>query len=411
MTNLQKATVRASEIRSRLAELGGIEGELSDEQRSESAALATEYKDVETKIRNLTVAESDVNGEEVRTEDSEGRELRSLLSTANVGAIADATLSGRMTEGREAEIQKHFGLKGNYVPIEMLRRDAGEELETRAVTPAPTDAGRSQAPVLQPVFARSVLAFLAVPMPTVPVGDRVYPILGTRPTVSGPFTDSTAGTETTGTFTAQTLAPQRITARFSYRASDALRFAEMDSALRMALNDGLTEALDQQALAGTFGFFSADDGSSSPVLADNEVSAVDTFASLLSNLLYARVDGRFASDAMQIRQVMGSASYALAATKYDTNGAADNALVHLKREGGGIRVSPYVPAVASSKQWALVRLGNRRDAVCPIWRGVELIVDKVTRAAEGECRLVAHLFYNFRVIRVGGFRKQQTQHA
>ena len=47
----QKLAIRASEIRTKLAELAGTDGELSDEAKAEISALCgTEYTDVETQV-------------------------------------------------------------------------------------------------------------------------------------------------------------------------------------------------------------------------------------------------------------------------------------------------------------------------------------------------------------------------
>ena len=98
-----------------------------------------------------------------------------------------------------------------------------------------------EADVLTPVFSTGVGAFLGVDRPTVPMGDAVYPVLTTRPTVGGPHSDSTDVPDTTGGFDADLLAPERIGASFLYRRMDAIRFPAMDPALRMALNMGLEE--------------------------------------------------------------------------------------------------------------------------------------------------------------------------
>ena len=47
----------------------------------------------------------------------------------------------------------------------------------------------------------------------------------------------------------------------------------------------------------------------------------------------------------------------------------------------------------------------------PIWEGVEIEEDRVTKLISGEIRLVAIAFVNFKVLRKAGFYKQQTQHA
>ena len=60
MTNSQRLTIRASEIRQRLNTISGLEGDaLTDEVRAEETALQTEYRDTETKLRAAIASDPD----------------------------------------------------------------------------------------------------------------------------------------------------------------------------------------------------------------------------------------------------------------------------------------------------------------------------------------------------------------
>ena len=87
------------------------------------------------------------------------------------------------------------------------------------------------------------------------------------------------------------------------------------------------------------------------------------------------------------------------------------ALDRLTEITGGVRVSAHVPAVASNRQNALIRLGNRPDMVAPVWGQVTLIPDEVTKADRGQIQLTAVLMHAVKILRAGGFYKQQSQHA
>ena len=78
MTESQRLTVRASEIRQRLNEIAGLEGDaLTNEVGAESDKLGTEYRDVETRLRAAVIAESEGQPETRDTpEDAEIREGR-----------------------------------------------------------------------------------------------------------------------------------------------------------------------------------------------------------------------------------------------------------------------------------------------------------------------------------------------
>ena len=277
--------------------------------------------------------------------------------------------------------------------------------EVRAVTPTPGASQTEQAETVQPVFATGAGAFLGIDRPTVGMGQAVYPVLTSRPAVAGPTALSTDAPDTTGAFDADLLPPKRISAAFIYRRTDAMQFSNMDSALRSALNGGLQEKLDYEAIAGDDGLLNGTN------LPNANVSAITTFANYLSLFLYGRVDGRYAEQKNDIRVLMGAGTYAHAGSVYQSS-AYKSALALLEQDSGGVRVSAHVPAVSNSnKQNAVVRLGMRRDMVQPVWGAVTIIVDEVTKSGAGEIELTAVLGMNTKILRADGFHKQQSQHA
>ena len=402
MTEAQKLQVRGSEIRQRLNEIAGLEGDaLTTEIRSESDTLTVEYRDTETKLRAAIVADDGAVDVPGAGEDAEARELRSLRSRASIGSIFAAAVEHRSADGAEAELQKHLHLSANQIPIDMLRG----ERETRAVTTAPTSVGTMESEVVMPVFADGIGAFLGVDRPVVDAGDSVYPVLATRPAVRGPHTDSSAAAETDGTINATLLAPERIQASWLIRRTDSARFRGMDEALRMALNSGLQEKLDDEAIAGAAGLLTGAN------LANHAAAAVTTFAQYVSRFCFARVDGRYAMQGADLRVVMGAGTYGHAGSVYRAAEADDNALDRLMEKTGGVRVSAHVPAVSGNKQNSIVRLGLRRDMVQPMWNGVSIVVDEYSTADKGEIEIYAILLMNTKILRADGFYKQETQHA
>ena len=255
MTASQKLAVRLSEVRQRLNEIGGLEGDAYlEEVRAEETKLQTEYRDTEQRWRSATIAEGDAAaaaGAQFGTRGSvEDRAYRELVGRADVGDVFAAVMEHRATDGAMRELQQHRGLAMNQIPLDMLRLPA---VEHRAVTPAPTHVGASEQAVLMPVLADGDAAFLSVDQVTVPNGDAVFPVLTNRPTVGGPHADSTEVTETTGAFSAELVKPERLQAAFTYRRVDAARFSAMGESLRAALNESLSEALDVQIVSGANG--------------------------------------------------------------------------------------------------------------------------------------------------------------
>ena len=272
-------------------------------------------------------------------------------------------------------------------------------MEKRAVTPAPSGVGQTQTPITGFVFPQSVAAFMGIPSPIVPVGDATFPVLTSDPDAGAPA-ENAEQSETTGAFSADVLTPGRIQASFFWSREDAARMAGMGDALREALQSGISDKLDKEILVGTTGLLTG------TILANHARSAASDYAHYVSSLLYGRVDGRYAADLADIRVVMGSDTFGNAATKLPSAGE-ENALARIRNDSSGVRVSAHVPGEVSNKQNAIVRLGTRLDYVAPVWGNVTLIPDEITKASHGEIILTAVLLYAAKVLRVGGFYKQE----
>ena len=401
MTTVQKLTVRASEIRARLSELAEI-ADLTDEHRGELTTLRTEYRGVEEKLQAAITAEGDAQplplGQGGSAED---RAYADLCGRANIGAIFQALTERRATVGAEAELQAHHSLGQTHVPLDLLRAP----VEHRAVTAAPTNVATMQEAPIQPVFATGSLAYLGVDMPSVPVGDAVFPVLTSRPTVRGPFTGSDVAAESDGSYDADLLAPERVQASFSYLRTDAARFSMLGESLREALNIGLTEKIDAEGIAGANGLLTGAN------LANHAAGGTTTFAQYVSRFAFSRVDGRFAATTRDLKALVGSPIFAHMGSVYRANETDTSAVDRLMAVVGmdNIRVSAHVPGAVNKKQNGVIRLGMRRDMVCPMWEGVSLIYDEITGQTKGEINITAVMLFTTKILRAGGFWKQESQ--
>ena len=326
----------------------------------------------------------------------ETREWADLNGKFDLGEMFTNVMEHRASAGAIAEVQSERGLGGNDIPTEML-------MEKRAVTPAPGDVGQSQSEITGFVFPQSVAAFLAIPSPVVPVGDATFPVLTSDPAAGTPA-ENGAQSETTGAFTADVLTPGRIQASFFWSREDAARMAGMGDALREALQGGIADKLDSEIMQGTNGLLTGTN------LDNHAQAAASTYANYVAELLYARVDGKYAYDLADIRVVMGSDTFGNAATKLPSAGE-ENALARIRNDSSGVRVSAHVPAAMNSKQNAVVRLGTRRDMVAPVWGAVTLIPDEITLAGKGQIQLTAVMLFAAKILRKGGFYKQETNHS
>ena len=392
MTRKAQLAIEKSEKRQRANELM-LKDELTTEERAELESLTKRLQEIEVELRAAIVLEET---NETRTEGTpENREYRTMVGRASLGTIFEAVVEHRQTEGAERELQEHHGLHSNQVPVDLL--------ENRAVTPAPANVGQTQVPIIPGVFAQACAAFLGIDMPRVAVGDAVFPVLTTN---AAPGTPAENGpqTETTGAFSADVLSPGRTQTSFFYSREDRARFSGMDSALRENLSMALSDKLDDEILSGTNGLLTG------TVLANHNVNAVTMFANYLAKFGYSRADGKYAGTTADLRIVVGAATYAHMGAAYRNNNVDRNAIDRLMEITSGVKVSDHVPAASGNKQNALIRLGMRRDMVAPVWEGLTLIPDEVTKAANGQIVITAVMLYAVKVLRVAGFYKQQTQH-
>lgn len=406
MSPKARLSLELSEKRQKLNELLAVAPDkLTKEQREEMQTLSGRLQEVEVELRAAIVAEETAETRIPGT--PEEREFRALVNRADLGQIFGAAMTHGHTDGATQELQQHHELNPNQVPLDLLEtRQAGPGgLETRDVTPAPANVGQNQAPIIPAVFPLAVASFLGVDMPRVAVGDSIFPVLTSRATVGGPHTDSTAVTETTGAFDAEVLNPARLQASFFWKRTDAARFAGLGESLRENLNMALGDALDQQVISGANGLLTGTN------LENHAASGVTDFPTYIKELAFGRVDGIYAGMVGDLRVVVGAATYGHAGAVYRNTSVDRTALDRLMDLTGGVRVSAHVPVPASNKQNAIIRRGMRRDMVAPMWQGVTLIPDEVTKAATGEIVVTAVLLHAVKIIRKAGFYKQETQHA
>jgi len=378
MTKRQKLEIRQLELRGELNELVGIETP-TDEDIAKLNEVRHKLAHTESQLK--AVIESEAN--EDQGEKIEKRETRTLVETCSIGSFIDGIIGGKV-DGAERELQDEMQLRGDQIPLAML--------ETRAVTPAPATVSINQAEILPIVFPRSAAAFLGVSQPTVPVGTRSYPLLTTGATAGTPAKKAVQA-ESTGAFGVKSVNPGRIQASFFYGREDAATFRGMDASLRQNLSEALSDKLDERVIAGVEAGATASDQSSKVV----------DFALGLSSM-YAQLDGIYADMIGQLGVVTGKETYAKLASVYSAAGDM-SALDVIDTKTRGARINTHVSAVAANKQNALVRLGMRMDAVAPIWEGITIITDEITKADTGEIKITAVMLYAFSMIRAEAFKK------
>ena len=408
MTNAQKIRLRLSQVRQRLNEISGLEGDdFTDEIRSEAQALQTEYLDLETRHQAAIVAEGEgetwANGSEDM--DAEARERLELRSQASLTAYLRAALSGRQVDGREAELRDAAGI-GDGIPLELWDvPSVNGNRETRADAPtgAPGTVGVNLDRIRPQVFANSIAPRLGIEMPRVSTGTYASATISTSLT-TGSHAKGSAAEATAAGFTVSSVTPKRISARLGIRIEDvaAVGQANFESILRENLSLVLSDALDDQAINGAGGNSGADligilqrltDPSAPSAVAD-----FDAFAAAHAG----GIDGLWASTLKDVAIVCGPATMELSARTFQTatNYKGEmSAAAYAMENTGGWWTNKRMPNAASNIQQAILYrkgrsmmggAGAMRTAVCPHWNEIS-IDDIYSGSAQGERFFTMHV--------------------
>ena len=407
MTTKQKIELRLSEVRSRLNEIAGVEGEaFTDEIRNESTALQTEYADLETRHRAAIIAEDDEQRAaegEFGSGGGESAEVRSLLERVSLTDYLQPASAGLGLTGAAAELNAALevpvtgGAGGVAVPWRVIagpdetREANGEGTERRAFTGTGSYAGGVQArPILQRLFGRDILGALGVRMDSVPAGRSEWPLLsgGVSPAMVAEGT--AAADAVAASFATEVLKPKRLTGKYEFTHEQAAQVPGIEAALRRDLGDAVRGKMSDLALNGDESTNGHEpDGFLTKIAAPTAPTAVADYAAY-AGVPASGVDGIHASDEGECSLVMGVASYQHAAAVYRTGAGAESAIESLKRRAGRVMASSYVPAAASD-----IQSGNilhaagpnggdmRGDSVAAVWPSLELIRDPYSKASQG----------------------------
>ena len=395
MLNSQIIQLRISEVRSRLNEIAGFEGDIfTDEIRTENDGLRTEFRDLETRYQSALIGEDDdrINAPAVpvaglSVADRERLELRGRVS---IGSYIAAALSGRNVQGAEAELQQLAGVAG--IPLEAFDTQAVLETraaEDRAITPAPGTVGINLDPIRPAVFAPSIAEKLMIDMPSVDSGAFASATISQSVTADA-IAESADAPQTAGSITVSTTTPHRIAASLALTIEDiaAVGQANFEGILRDNVSLALSSELDNQLISGDdtnddlIGIFERLTNAPAPAA---QVETWARFAAIQSG----GIDGLWATMLSHIAMVVGPETYRLAAATLRGADSAETSAAYLMRMGAGdsaFFTNSRMPAKASHiQQGILCRKGrpDTRTAVAPHWGSVG-IDDIYSGATKGQ---------------------------
>ena len=387
MTLTQRLSIKTSEQRSRLGELGALDT-LTDELRTELDTLSAAHTDTEAQLRAAIAADGDATQAGDPTVDPEVRERLELRGRASFGRYLHAALTGAQISGAEAEFQSACKVAG--IPLDLFEQDRPVEVRADAASGLPaTGAGATLAPIQPYVFAESIAPMLGIEMPSVGSGAYSEMTISTALT-AGAKAKGTKQDSTAAVLTAATATPRSIRARLTLNLEDiaAIGQANFESALRQNAGAALSDGLDNQAITG--------DGQAPNIagligqLTDpanpGAVVLFDTFLKSFSDQL----DGLWASRMKDVMIVANVDAYKLAANTFRGTAANGGPAVtfadYAAMATGGFSTNKRMPATDATVARGIVYRKGRtglRTACLPTW-GSLAVDDIYSDAASGQ---------------------------
>ena len=254
-----KGTGRAggqAQQRKRLTEIRADDAAALEERKALDTALATiDGRIIEAKARESEDEEQhrlDHPQQATNGLRGEAAEFRQLVDSASVGRIIGEIAAGRgVRSGAEAEIQEHYGMDDNFVPLRLLMGDPGghraaASYQANAATEGTTPGMAGQ------VFGDSLASYINARIADTPVGTRVIPVIttGSLGNVSAPAKGGEVA-ETDSVLSIKELRPARLQCQFSYAMEDARTYSDWDAGLSRNLREGVRDKINDQLLNAT----------------------------------------------------------------------------------------------------------------------------------------------------------------
>ena len=409
MTPRQKIELRLSEVRTRLNEIAGLEGDdFTDEIRGEADSLQAEFRALETRHRAAIVGEGEAEARargDFGNGDGEAAEVRSILDRITIGdyltpAAAGGALVGAPVEPAAAlSLPAAGGSGGVAVPWEVLGRGLAETRispERRAfTTTGQNDGPEMQRPILQRLFGPGIMDALGVRIDSVPAGRTEWPLVASGVSPAQVVEGTAAAAAVRMTFTYANLKPKRLTGRYEFTHEAAATVADLEATLRRDLADAIASVMSNQIINGAAvdpndaATAANVQGCLSKLAAPTAPGAVAEYADYAGSHA-ALVDGLHASREGEVSSVIGVASYTHAASVYQA-GSGESGSEALMRRSASCRASSYIPAPVSDVQdgnlyHAMGPNGGgamRGDSVAAMWPTLEVIRDIYSQASQG----------------------------
>ena len=415
MTNAQRLAIRLSEIRQRLNEIAGLEGDaVTDEVRAEADKLAGEYRNAETQHRSALIAEGEAEAlarGDFATGDGGGEaaEVRALRGRVRIGEYVGAAIDQRGAEGAEAKLNAALGMRSNAFPLSLL---APAPVEVRATTDTDSQTNRSGR-WLDRLFAGTAAERIGITLESVAPGVASFPVT-TAGASAAQRGRSEAAADAVWTVGVTELKPTRNAVRAVFTEEDAHRLPSLEASLRRDLGMALAEGVDRAIFLGDaganentadiVGLTTAANVVEVEVTQANKGKGPETLAAF-SGL----VDG---IHAMGFGDLMICSSVGAWRLWENTiiNSAADNMTLaaFLRMAGLSWAARGEIETNTAADDWGAF-VGRARGiegaGVAALWEAGMLLRDPYSASASGQVNLTLSYFWNFGLPRASNFAR------
>ena len=395
-----------SKARGRMAELAGVDGALTPEQRSEMDMLENGTPDIERKLR---ASRASMDSEQTATiENPKGnpqqRELAELRSRVHLGDFVQAAAALRGVDGAAMEYSQALNIEAGRFPLSLLAPELRAETDV--------DGMANQQNWVDRLLAESLAMYLGVTFQSVAPGVSAHPV--TTAGASGiQRARMEAVTATAWTVGTAEMKPKRNTALVIFSSEDAYRVPGLEDALRRDLQMGVMESIDKTIFNGDAGA----DGT------DADIAGLNTLAGVEKTLTQALkvkapetlaafvelIDGQHATQASDLRVVASVGSNVLWSTTIH-NATAENQTIQQFLTVAGIqwRTRADIDTATANGDFGAY-IGRQRGidgaGVAAVFSSGELIRDPYTSAKSGEVQLTLAYYWDFKLPRASNFAR------
>ena len=260
-------------------------------------------------------------------------------------------------------------------------------------------------PWIQRVFPNGAASFCGVDVQMAEVGEILVPVISTGVTI-GFVAAGAAQAESSPVAAVTTLSPRRGTGNFPIAREDLAVFPMMEDAWRMELTDAVQNAIDVDLLTlASKGLLKA--GGTDPTAPSDATTAPEFLADV-----YGAVDGAMSSAVNMNRLLVGPEVYGYMGSLIYDAGSGMTVADKLASIGVQVLVTDNAGAYASNAQDGLVIVGPpRRNAVGVTWRGVEIIRDEFSLAANGQLKFTVLVMWDYANVRPDGFIRKSYRRS